>query len=158
MRLLPYAALARRPRPRRLHPERDDRDRRRQGDRTITVSSTDDACRLSATEAPAGKLTFDVTNDGSKVTEFYLLDDDGQRIVGEVENIGPGLDRELVVNAAPGTYTTACKPGMKGDGIRADFTVTGSGAAARPRSRRRRAGRRGARTTPTTSGTSPPSC
>ena len=100
------------------------------GDGTVTVSSTDDACTLSSTEAPSGKLTFDVTNDGSQVTEFYLLDQDGKRILGEVENIGPQLTRQLVVNAAPGTYTTACKPGMKGDGIRADFTVTGSGKEA----------------------------
>jgi iron uptake system component EfeO len=97
------------------------------GDRTITVSSTDDACDLSATEAPSGKLTFDVTNDGSKVTEFYLYADGGERILGEVENIGPGLTRQLVVSAAPGDYLTACKPGMKGEGIRADFSVTDSG-------------------------------
>ena len=31
-----------------------------------------------------------MTNDGSQVTEFYLLGEDGLRIVGEVENIGPG--------------------------------------------------------------------
>lgn len=93
---------------------------------TVTVSSTDDGCELSASEAPSGTLTFSVTNDGSKVTEFYLLAADGQRIVGEVENIGPQLSRELVVNAPAGDYITACKPGMKGDGIRADFTVTKS--------------------------------
>jgi len=95
--------------------------------RSIAVTSTADGCELSAVEAPSGTLTFDVTNDGSQVTEFYLLDEDGLRIVGEVENIGPQLSRELVVNAPAGTYTTACKPGMKGDGIRADFTVTDSG-------------------------------
>ena len=97
-------------------------------DRTITVSSTDDACELSGTEAPSGKLTFDVTNDGSKVTEFYLYTENAERVLGEVENIGPGLTRQLVVSAPAGTYLTACKPGMKGDGIRADFTVTDSGA------------------------------
>lgn len=96
-------------------------------ERTVAVTSTDDGCELSAVEAPSGTLTFDVTNDGSQVTEFYLLDEDGLRIVGEVENIGPQLSRELVVNAPAGTYLTACKPGMKGDGIRADFTVTESG-------------------------------
>ncbi|HEU5038611.1 MAG TPA: iron uptake system protein EfeO [Nocardioides sp.] len=94
--------------------------------RSITVTSTDDGCEVSSTEAPSGTLTFDVTNDGSKVTEFYLLGEDGKRIVGEVENIGPGLSRQLVVAAPAGTYVTACKPGMKGDGIRADFTVTES--------------------------------
>ena len=97
-------------------------------DRTITVSSTDDACELSSTEAPSGKLTFDVTNDGSKVTEFYLYTENAERVLGEVENIGPGLTRQLVVSAPAGSYLTACKPGMKGDGIRADFTVTDSGA------------------------------
>ncbi|WP_395694376.1 iron uptake system protein EfeO [Nocardioides sp.] len=94
--------------------------------RTITVTSTDDGCELSTTRAPSGTLTFEVTNDGSKVTEFYLLGEDGQRIVGEVENIGPQLSRELVVSAPAGSYVTACKPGMKGEGIRDDFTVSPS--------------------------------
>lgn len=93
----------------------------------ITVSSTDDRCEVSVTEAPSGSIAFEVTNDGSEVTEFYLYGDDGRRVVGEVENIGPGLTRELVVQAAPGEYVTACKPGMTGDGIRGSFTVTDSG-------------------------------
>jgi iron uptake system component EfeO len=46
--------------------------------------------------------------------------------MGEVENISPGLSRKLIVQLTePGTYQTACKPGMVGDGIRGDFTVTG---------------------------------
>ena len=94
--------------------------------RALTVTSTNDACDLSAAEAPAGKLTFSVTNGGSQVTEFYLLGEDGLRIVGEVENIGPNLTRQLVVNAPAGDYVTACKPGMAGKGIRSDFTVTPS--------------------------------
>ena len=98
----------------------------------ITVTSTDDACQVSAAEAPSGSVVFKVTNGGSQVTEFYLLGDDGLRIVGEVENIGPGLTRDLVLTAAPGTYFTACKPGMVGDGIRADFAVTDSGADLTP--------------------------
>ncbi|WP_028652412.1 iron uptake system protein EfeO [Nocardioides halotolerans] len=94
--------------------------------RALSVESSDDACKVSAAEAPAGTLTFDVTNTGSQVTEFYLLGDDGLRIVSEVENIGPGLNREMTVNAPAGSYFTACKPGMKGEGIRAGFTVTDS--------------------------------
>ncbi|WP_416953509.1 iron uptake system protein EfeO [Nocardioides sp. T5] len=81
---------------------------------------------LSATDAPAGTLTFDVTNSGTQVTEFYLLGEDGLRIVAEVENVGPSITRALTVNAAAGKYITACKPGMTGEGIRADFTVTES--------------------------------
>ena len=94
--------------------------------RSMTVESSDDACDVSAAEAPAGTLTFDVSNTGSQVTEFYLLGEDGLRIVAEVENIGPNLNRELTVRAPAGQYVTACKPGMKGEGIRADFTVTES--------------------------------
>lgn len=94
--------------------------------RVLTVDSSADACTLSATEAPAGTLTFDVTNSGDQVSEFYLLGEDGLRIVAEVENIGPSISRALTVNAPAGTYVTACKPGMTGEGIRGDFTVTES--------------------------------
>lgn len=94
--------------------------------RALTVDSSADSCTLSATEAPAGTLTFDVTNSGDQVTEFYLLGDDGLRIVAEVENIGPSISRALTVNAPAGTYVTACKPGMAGEGIRGEFTVTAS--------------------------------
>ena len=101
--------------------------RRRSGDaRSFTVASSDDACDVSGAEAPSGALKFEVTNTGSQVTEFYVLADDGLRIVGEVENIGPGVSRSLTVKAPEGDYFTACKPGMKGDGIRNAFTVTGS--------------------------------
>ena len=94
------------------------------GDGAIDVVSTADACTVSTTSAPGGTLKFNVKNDGSEVTEFYLLAEDGLRIVGEVENIGPGLSRDLVVIAPEGKYFTACKPGMAGDGIQAAFTVT----------------------------------
>ena len=93
--------------------------------RSVTVTSSDTGCELSADQAPAGTLTFDVTNTGGQVTEFYLLGEDGLRIVGEVENIGPQLNRQLVVHAPAGKYVTACKPGMKGEGLRADFALTG---------------------------------
>ena len=96
-------------------------------DGPVNVTSSDKACELSATQAGSGTVAFKVKNTGSKVTEFYLYAEDGLRIVGEVENVGPGLTRDLVVSATPGKYVTACKPGMTGDGIRADFTVTDSG-------------------------------
>lgn len=97
-------------------------------DNTITVDSSANDCVLSANEAPSGNLVFSVTNSGDQVTEFYLLGDDGLRIVGEVENIGPGITRELVVLAKPGEYFTVCKPGLSGEGVgKAAFTVTDSG-------------------------------
>jgi iron uptake system component EfeO len=101
-----------------------------EGAGTIAVTSSADECIVEPAEAPAGTIVFNVSNTGDQVTEFYLLGEDEETIIGEVENIGPGIDRDLVVDAAAGTYFTACKPGMTGDGIRAEFTVTGSGDAA----------------------------
>jgi len=89
----------------------------------ITVQAADTACEVSIAEAPAGTITFNVTNGGDKVTEFYLYGEDGLRIVGEVENVGPGLSRDLVINVPAGEYIPACKPGMVGKGIRSAFTV-----------------------------------
>ena len=97
--------------------------------RALTVAASDTACTVSGGGAPSGKLTFTVTNSGSKINEFYLLAGDGLRIVGEIENIGPGITRDLVLTAPAGNYFTACKPGMVGDGIRAPFAVADSGQA-----------------------------
>lgn len=93
---------------------------------TFDVSSTDSACTVSGTTAESGTLTFEVTNDSGQVSEFYLLADDGLRIVGEVENIAPSASRTLTVVAQPGDYFTLCKPGMIGEGVgKSAFTVTG---------------------------------
>lgn len=98
------------------------------GAQMVAVGSFDAACTLSATEAPAGVLSFEVTNAGSEATEFYLLADDGLRVLGEVENIDPGLTSILTVTVPAGDYLTACKPGRVGEGLRAAFTVTESAA------------------------------
>jgi len=96
----------------------------------LTVTSTADGCEVSGSSATSGTLAFDVTNSGDEVTEFYLLADDGLRIVGEVENIAPGASRTLTVVAQPGDYYTLCKPGMIGDGVgRAGFAVSGDAVA-----------------------------
>ena len=102
------------------------------GSAKLTVDSSADACTLSVAEAPSGNIVFTVTNTGDDVTEFYLLAEDGLRIVSEVENIGPSITRPLTANVPAGTYVTACKPGMTGDGIRSDFTVTESGKDIEP--------------------------
>ncbi|WP_324194331.1 iron uptake system protein EfeO [Nocardia blacklockiae] len=91
----------------------------------IAVTSTDSACELGGSSASTGNITFDVANHGSKVTEFYVFGSNN-RVIGEVENIGPGVSGKLTVEITdPGTYETACKPGMVGNGIRQQLTVTG---------------------------------
>jgi iron uptake system component EfeO len=96
----------------------------------IAVTSTDTSCDVAAASAPSGTLTFEVTNRGSQVTEFYLMADDGLRIIGEVENIAPGAARTLTATVQPGSYVTLCKPGMIGLGIgQKAFTVSGERVA-----------------------------
>ena len=95
------------------------------GSAPITVTASDTACAVARTEVSAGVTVFKVSNTGSKVTEFYVYAT-GDRVMGEVENIGPGLSRDLRVELTAGAYETACKPGMSGSGIRGTFTVTGS--------------------------------
>lgn len=94
---------------------------------SIAVEARDDACKVARDSADAGTLTFEVTNKGSRVTEFYLYA--GDRIMGEVENIAPGVTRRLITEVPDGgKYQTACKPGMQGNGIRGEFTVKGNAA------------------------------
>ncbi|MCC6497426.1 MAG: EfeM/EfeO family lipoprotein [Propionibacteriaceae bacterium] len=100
--------------------------------RSLSVTASDTECKVSAATAPSGTLTFAVTNTGTLVNEFYLLASDGLRIIAEVENIGPGLTRELVLSAPTGSYFSSCKPGMVGEGIRAAFEVTESGEPVGP--------------------------
>jgi iron uptake system component EfeO len=94
----------------------------------ITVKATDTSCEVAQSALNAGTHVFAITNAGAKVTEFYVYAA-GDRVMGEVENITPGLSRELRVELPAGSYQTACKPGMIGDGIRAALTVSGSSAA-----------------------------
>lgn len=90
----------------------------------ITVDATDTACTLSVNQTGKGKRTFVITNNGSKVTEFYVYGRNSE-VLAEAENISPGLQRTLDVDfSEAGAYTTACKPGMVGDGISAALTVT----------------------------------
>jgi iron uptake system component EfeO len=91
----------------------------------IAVASSSNACSVSKSTAPSGTVVFTVKNNTDQVTEFYLLAEDGLRIVGEVENVTPGVPRTLTVHLQTGKYFTVCKPGMVGDGVgRASFTVT----------------------------------
>lgn len=95
-------------------------------DGAITVSSTSDKCTVSTASVTSGNHTFTITNDGDKVTEFYLLGSDGLRIVSEKENIAPGSSADLTVTLPPGDYFTACKPGLRGANVgQAAFQVTG---------------------------------
>jgi uncharacterized cupredoxin-like copper-binding protein len=95
----------------------------------IDVTASNDECKVAKTDLKAGSSTFSVKNEGDDVTEVYVYGE-GDEVKGEVENIGPGTKRNLTVDLTAGDYEVACKPGMKGDGIRTAISVTGSGGTA----------------------------
>ena len=92
----------------------------------IDVQAKEDTCTVATNSVESGTRTFSITNEGERVTEFYVLADDGLRVIAERENITPGSTADLTVQLEPGTYYTACKPGLRGPNVgQAEFTVTG---------------------------------
>ncbi|MFF7471779.1 iron uptake system protein EfeO [Streptomyces sp. NPDC008092] len=100
------------------------------GDDAIRVTAADAKCETSTKSVPAGHVTLAIENTGSKATEVEILFPD-DRIVSEKENIGPGTKYTLTAEVKAGSYEIACRPGMKGRGVRQKLTVTGSGAVAK---------------------------
>ena len=91
----------------------------------VAVAADDTTCATTTDTATTGSVTFQVTNGGHRVTEFYVYAA-GDRVLGEVENIAPGQSRQMIVAINdPGAYQISCRPGMTGSEIRQPFTVTG---------------------------------
>jgi len=93
---------------------------------TLTRGSAGDECRLDHATAAAGPVTFTVTNkDATSISEVELVSD--QRILGEKENLAPGLAPvSFTVTLGGGRYQFSC-PGAAGENQ--TFAVTGAAAA-----------------------------
>jgi iron uptake system component EfeO len=92
----------------------------------VKVVITDDGCKPSPASVPSGAVTFAISNDGSaKASEAELKSADGKNILGEKENLTPGLSGTFKLNLRNGSYKVYC-PGAKQDTW--DFAVT-QGAA-----------------------------
>lgn len=87
-----------------------------QSDLTIAVTHSGKGCELSQTEFPAGVVTFAVENLGDQTAEFYVLRSDGNTILSELENIGPGTVRTLTLQLVEGNYIYSCEQ-MDGDKV-----------------------------------------
>jgi iron uptake system component EfeO len=101
------------------------------GANDVAVKASDTTCLVATSAFQSGNQTFAVSNAGSQVTEVVLYGA-GDRVVGEVSNIGPSSGKRLTVALKPGRYQLTCKPGLVGKGIRTPITVkavSGSGAA-----------------------------
>jgi iron uptake system component EfeO len=96
---------------------------------TVTLKSDGggDSCTPSATTAKAGPVTFTVQNQSATgIIEFELLQQ--ERIVGEKENLAPGLPPvAFTVTLGGGSYQLYC-PGAAKE--LTDFTVSGKSAPA----------------------------
>jgi iron uptake system component EfeO len=92
---------------------------------TLTNDGSD-RCAVSSTSVGAGPVTFSVDNQSSTaITEVELLQD--QKILGEKENLAPGLGVEkFTVTLGGGKYQVYC-PGATKE--LTDFTVTGKVAS-----------------------------
>jgi uncharacterized cupredoxin-like copper-binding protein len=93
---------------------------------TVNITITDKGCEPSEVTVAKGTTTFHVKNDGAdQITEFEILD--GSKIVGEKENLTPGLSADVTVDLASGEYVLACPGGTEHP--TGTLTVTETGAA-----------------------------
>jgi iron uptake system component EfeO len=89
---------------------------------TVAISISDQSCAPTPAKVPAGTVKFTVTNKNSaKVTETELQD--GGKMLGEKENLTPGLSGDFTLTLNRGTYSVYC-PGA--DTSRSTLTVTGA--------------------------------
>ena len=110
----------------------------------IGATEADYSITLDESTAPAGEVTFDVTNDAEQPHEFVVfktdlaedqlpMDDegnvdeegDGVELVDELEDIAPGDEPSLTVDLDAANYVIICNlPGHYKQGMHASFTVS----------------------------------
>ena len=93
---------------------------------TVTITLTPQGCAPSPARIPAGEVDFTVSNkDAGAVSEAELRTSDLAKILGEQENLTPGLSGGFSLDIQPGSYKINC-PGAAQQHW--DFTVTGKAA------------------------------
>lgn len=114
---------------------------------TVTLADVDASTMLltpSPSSAPAGEVTFEVTNSGDQEHEFVVIlselsledlpfdeaadevleDDPAVTVIDEIESIMPGETKTLTVTLDAGTYALICNlEGHFRMGMRSAFTV-----------------------------------
>jgi iron uptake system component EfeO len=97
------------------------------GSRTVHMTLSDDGCSPTSVRVRTGAITFAVANAGSSaVTELELLNTSGI-ILGERENVVPGISGSFTLDVQPGRYVLSCPNGAHHD--KATLTVTGKAHA-----------------------------
>jgi len=95
---------------------------------TVNVALTNDGCVPDRSSVPAGAITFSVINEGGDaVSEVELTSND--RILGERENLAPGLSGTFTLELEPGSYLLECEGATT---PQTTFVVTPAAAAQSP--------------------------
>ncbi len=95
---------------------------------TVNVSLTPQGCQAKPATVATGDVQFNVANkNASAVTEAELRTSNGSKILGEQENLTPGLSGGFELTLAPGSYELNC-PGAAQEHWK--FTVTGKATGA----------------------------
>jgi uncharacterized cupredoxin-like copper-binding protein len=116
---------------------------------TVNATLKDFAITVDPTTAPAGDVTFDITNDGPSQHEFVvfktdlapdqlpmtedengvpIVDEEGEGVehVDEVEDINSGSSDTLAVSLTAGNYVLICNlPSHYQQGMHTALTVSG---------------------------------
>ena len=102
----------------------------------VKVTESEWAIKPAATSAKAGKVTFDVANDGKIPHEMVVLKTTADKLgggarvsektsVGETGDVAPGKTKKVTLKLKPGTYTLVCNiPAHYQQGMHAEFTVS----------------------------------
>ena len=107
----------------------------------VTARLQEFSITLGRATATPGSVQFSVTNGGTIVHEFVVIDtdaaansftvgpdgtvsEDGLSVVDEIEDIAVAATESLTVNLSAGHYVLICNvPGHYAAGMRADFQV-----------------------------------
>jgi uncharacterized cupredoxin-like copper-binding protein len=113
------------------------------GDGGVGVTLADYSVTPDESSAPAGDVTFDITNDAEQTHEFVVfktdlaedqlptnadgdVDEEGEGVehIDEIEDVTGGSTQSLTVNLDAGNYVLICNlPGHYRQGMHASFTV-----------------------------------
>jgi uncharacterized cupredoxin-like copper-binding protein len=80
----------------------------------VKVALTTDGCSPATINTRTGPTRFIVSNSNAPaVSELEILD--GNHVLGEVENIKPGVSRSFTISLQPGTFEMYCPGGARSE-------------------------------------------
>ena len=107
----------------------------------VSATEADFSINLATSSAPAGSVTFNITNQGPNAHEFVILktddapdalpvkdnevEEDKVDLIDEAEDIAPSTTATLTTDLEAGSYVIICNlPTHYEQGMHAAFTVT----------------------------------